>query len=319
MIHEDVSAGNIRPELHNRRTTRRHECRLHLLLRDFDAAFLIHLVENLADDVERRQQVRPAVSDEEPDAVADFRLQRFVANKRTDCAVEDDVARFFVHRFILIKRLQSFLAEFAFRIKVALHHVVFLVHRRQTFLRFHEDETIHAVRHMHAHRCSRAVIDIQTGIQRLERKLRFVPRRSERRSSAAARSGHRVKIDVVRHLRARMIFEVKLHHVALTNADEKSGDLAAKRPKQIVHAIRHALHDFFHFEVHAHLRRVFALNRWRHIRCDGQHGFFLADNFRVHAFGLGSGKRRGCRWWRFSREDVGSEGESEHACDGCGE
>ena len=70
---------------------------------------------------------------------ADIRGDRFVADERTDRAVEDDVGGPFVHGFVLVEVLQAFVAEFAGGVKFALHDVVLLVHGRQTGFRFDED------------------------------------------------------------------------------------------------------------------------------------------------------------------------------------
>ena len=52
VIHEDERAGHVHLEFHNRRTTRRNERGLDIMLSDGSAAFLIDDVENFTDDME---------------------------------------------------------------------------------------------------------------------------------------------------------------------------------------------------------------------------------------------------------------------------
>jgi hypothetical protein len=60
------------------------------------------------------------------------------------------------------------------------------------------------------HRRGGAVVDVQAGVERLERELRLVARRRERAGRAAARAGDGVQVDVVRHLVVGVVLEVEL-------------------------------------------------------------------------------------------------------------
>jgi len=95
-----------------------------------DSALLVNGVEDLTDHMERRGEIRPAVADEDPHLFADAGLERLVANERIDRAVEHDVGGTLIDGLLHVESLQSFLAEFAGRVELALHHVVLLVHRR---------------------------------------------------------------------------------------------------------------------------------------------------------------------------------------------
>jgi hypothetical protein len=64
-----------------------------------------------------------------------------------------------------------------------------------------------------------------------------------------------VQVDVVWHLRGRVIAKVELDEIA-----------------------------FAHFKIHHDLRRVLALDRRRHIRRGGEHRLLLADDFRIADF-----------------------------------
>src|SRR6185503_12079214 len=94
---------------------------------------------------------------------------------------------------------------------------------------------------------------------------------------SAARAGHSVKIDIMRHLARWMIGESKLHQIALANADETSRNITTESPEQVVHAIGHALDDFAHLKLDDDLRGVPALYRRRHVGSLSQHRHFFAD------------------------------------------
>src|SRR6476469_7646341 len=101
---------------------------------------------------------------------------------------------------------------------------------------------------MHPHWGGRAVIDKQAWGERLERELRAVPWCGERRSRAATRPSDRMQVDIVRHLRARVIAQMEFDEIALADADEEARHLAAECPEEVVHAIRHSLHHLANLE-----------------------------------------------------------------------
>jgi hypothetical protein len=108
-----------------------------------------------------------------------------------------------------------------------------------------------------------------------------------------------------------MISEMELDEVALADADEKARHFAAERPKQIVHTIGHAFHDFAHFEIHDDFRRVFALDRRGHIRSHGEDGFLLADDLGIGALCSRSGQRGGGSGGRLGREEGSDRGKAD--------
>ena len=167
VIHQDVRAGHFDFEFHNRRSARRNNGRLHVVRR-LRAGLRINRVEDFADDVEGASEVRSAIADEQTNFLSDFCGKRLVADKRADRAVEDNVGRFFIRSLVHVECLEPLLAIFAGGVKLALHHVILTVRRRQTFLRLNENQTIHAVADVHAHRRGRAVINVESRIERLE-------------------------------------------------------------------------------------------------------------------------------------------------------
>ena len=81
-----------------------------------------------------------------------------------------------------------------------------------------------------------------------------------------------MKIDVVRHLRARVILKVKLHDIALADADERAGHAAAVGPEGVFDAVGQPRDKLAHLEMHDDAGRVFARNRRRDLGRHGEHG-----------------------------------------------
>jgi hypothetical protein len=164
------------------------------------AALVVHAVEDLADDMEAAHEVGTAVADVQAHALASLCHQRIVTRQRALGAVEHHVGRVLLDGLLHVEGLVPLLAVLPDGVEVTLHHIELAVHRRQTLGWLHQDETIHAIRHVHADRRGRAVVHIQALVERLEGELRGVPRRSEAAGGAAAGARHRVQVDVVGHL-----------------------------------------------------------------------------------------------------------------------
>ena len=116
-------------------------------------------------------------------------LERLVARERAFGAVKQHIGRPLVDSFFHVERLQAFFAVLAGRIKVALHHIIFVVDRRQAYGRLDQDHTVHAVGQVHADRRRGAVIDVDAFVQGLEGELRIVAARREAGRGAAAGAG----------------------------------------------------------------------------------------------------------------------------------
>ena len=78
VIDQHVVARDFGVELDGRGAARGNQRGLHVFL-EVRAAFVLHLVEDLADHVEARHEVRSAVADEHADVLAGLRLQRAAA------------------------------------------------------------------------------------------------------------------------------------------------------------------------------------------------------------------------------------------------
>ena len=216
--------------------------------------------------MEARHKVRAAVADEHAHGLVRLHLQRLRTGERGLGAVEQDVRRVLIDRLLHVEGLIALLAILADGVEVALHHVELAIDLRQSFRRLNQNEAIHAVRDVHADRRGRAVVDVETLIQRLEGELRLMPRRREARRGAAAGTCHAVQVDVVRHLARGMILQMELDGVALAHANEAARHGAAERPERVLHAFGNFEVDLFHFEIDDDFRGIVAVRRRRHFR-----------------------------------------------------
>ena len=87
-----------------------------------------------------------------------------------------------------------------------------------------------------------------------------------------------MQVDVVRHLVVGVIVEMHLDLVALADADELAGHMAAEGPEGVADAVGEPPFELPHFEMHDDLRRVVAMDRRRDVRRVGQNGVLLADD-----------------------------------------
>src|SRR5690606_42128793 len=92
------------------------------------------------------------------------------------------------------------------------NHFTLSLHERSSdlALRLHEDQSIHAVGHMHRHVGHRTVVDVQTRIQRTEHKGFFFPRPHDGDFPAATRSEeHTSELQSRENLVCRLLLEKK--------------------------------------------------------------------------------------------------------------
>ncbi len=97
--------------------------------------------------------------------------------------------------------------------------------------------------------------------QRLEREDRAAAGRGQRGRRAAVGLVDRMQVDVVRILVVWMIVEMHLDLVALADADELAGHMAAEGPEGVADAVGEPSHDFPHFEMHDDLGGMVAMDR----------------------------------------------------------
>src|SRR5262249_9810431 len=108
VVHDQVAPGCLRLELDDGRPARRDERRLNVAVHSAANPPLgVHGGKALTEDVERGDEVRPTVSDEEPNRLACARLQGALAEQRAHTPVEDDVFRSLVARLLGSERLMT--------------------------------------------------------------------------------------------------------------------------------------------------------------------------------------------------------------------
>src|SRR6185312_11278413 len=146
--------------------------------------------------------------------------------------------------------------------------VVLVIHLRHALRRLYQDQSVHPIGNVHTDRGGRAVIDVDTLVESLEAEHRFMSWRREARGRPTTRSGHPVEIDVVRHLRARMV----AHGITLPDADEAARDGAAERPESVIDALGDRLLELAYFELDDHAGRIVAMNGWRNVRRTCENG-----------------------------------------------
>ncbi len=242
------------------------ERRLHVVFGD-RAALGVDGVEDLADHVEGRDQVRAAVADEEAHLLAHLRRQRAVADEGAVAAVED-ARRPGVRRSRAPCRRAGGPARgsrLACRTRSAPRRYSRSTVRAAA-LGLDHDQAVHAVRDVHADRRRRAVVDVDARVQRRERELRLVPGRGERAGGAAARARDRVQVDVVRHRVVGVVHAGGARPCRPAHADHRAGHAAAEGPERVLGAVRDLLHDLLDLELHDHLRRARCARGRRRLR-----------------------------------------------------
>ena len=259
MVNQGVAARYVYFEFNHSRTTCRNDGALYVFVNQF-TAFNINFVEDFADYVEGRYQVRTTVTNVHTYSFACFGFQGVVAGDSAYVTVKYYVFRLFGDGFIHIERLQALCTFFTFGVEVALNDVEFFIHFRQTFFRFNQNQTVHTVGDVHTDGRNGAVVDIQTGLQGFEAECRGTARGSEGGCRAAARTGSCVEVNVMRNGRRRIVREFHFYCITFAYANHATRNIAVKCPVVVLDAIIH-FHGFFDgFHFHADFGRVVAVD-----------------------------------------------------------
>ncbi len=176
------------------------------------------------------REVRPADAEEEPDGFADLGMQRMQLRDRPDRAIEDKIFRPLVQQFVDAELLAAMMAERRFGVDLALHDIELAIDRRQAALRLDQNHSVHAVGNVMGDHGRRAVIDIESGNQRLERHRFFVAGIDLQCRRTAAGHRGRMKIHRVDHVAVGRVLQMHLDRVADANAQEGSGHFAVEGP-----------------------------------------------------------------------------------------
>src|SRR6188508_2953699 len=207
MVDELVRTRYVYLELHNGGPAGRYERGLNVF-GVVGPSLRIDAIENLPNDMEAGHEVRSAIPDEQTDTVSDFGFQGLSSQQRSFSAVEYDIGRMLIDRLFHVEGLMTFFIVRSLRIEIALHHIVFMFYGSQSARRLDQNESVHAVGDMLANWCRRAVIDVEPGIERLERELRAAAWCSVAAGSSTAWTGHRMEVDVMREPAVGMVHEV---------------------------------------------------------------------------------------------------------------
>ncbi|MCY1533091.1 hypothetical protein D9M68_684000 [compost metagenome] len=175
MVDEGEVARHLGHELDDGRAAWRYQGGLHILL-IMAATIALHAVEDCAYHMKTGGQVGATDAEEHPHFFTDIGGQRVLAGQGAIGTVKQDIGRFFIDGFLHVEVLQAFGTVSARGIEIALHHVVLTVNLGHALFGLDQDHAVHAIGHMHAHRCRGAVIDIQPGSQCLEGEHRLVAR-----------------------------------------------------------------------------------------------------------------------------------------------
>ena len=151
--------------------------------------------------------------------------------ERADGAVEHDVLRALVQHLLDAELLAPLLAEGAVRVNFSLHYVEFAIDARQAALRLDKDHAVHSVGDVLGHHRGGAVIDKQTGNQRLESEYLLLTGRRLQPDRAASRTGRPMEIDRVHHRAVRRVLHVDLDRIAHAHAHERTRHCAVEGPE----------------------------------------------------------------------------------------
>ncbi|HIF06254.1 MAG TPA: hypothetical protein EYQ64_04700, partial [Gemmatimonadetes bacterium] len=114
-------------------------------------------------------------------------------------------------------------------------------------------------------------------------KTGLVTGQSERGFCSAARTGHRVEVDVVRNDAALEIPEVDFYQVTLAHAKEVAGHAATKGPERVVHPFSDwpgGLHDL---QIDDHFGGVISRDGRRNVRGSQENRCLYSANLRCCA------------------------------------
>src|SRR6185312_8605434 len=137
---------------------------------------------------------------------------------------------------------------------------------------------------MHSHRGRCTMINKKPRSQRLKRKNRTMTRSRQRRGCPSTRTDHSVKVNVMRHLIARMVVEVKLNQIPFANTNKFSRNMAAKCPIGVFHSVSELSLDLFDLKMDDHFRRV-RTGDWRgNMRGVRKNSLFFSDYFFITIF-----------------------------------
>ena len=200
--------------------------------------------------------------------------------------------------------MQAGFAVFAFGVEVALDNVELFVHFGQAAFGLNQNQTVHTVGNVHAHRRGGAVVDIQAGLQCFEAERSNVAGSGKGGFGTTAGTGYRVEVHIVRNGRVGTVGKLHFYGIAVAYTDHRTGNAAVEGPVFVLDAVSH-FHDFFlNFHFHHHFGGMVTLDGRRRF---GRMGHHRIDHFQLifRNFGL-----VGCGYLRsgFGSGSIGRSG-----------
>ncbi|MBV6487868.1 MAG: hypothetical protein GHHEDOFH_01822 [Pseudorhodoplanes sp.] len=262
VVDQHVFAGDFELELHRHRAAGRNRRGLHVVERlGGERTLVVHAVEDFTDHVERGGVVRAADAEIDAHRLADLGLERLLRRERADCAVEQEEFRPLVDELVVAFGQLALGADLLLGVKLALHHVEFVVDLRQAAFRLDQDQPVHAVGDVLGRHRHRAVIDIKARIERGELEAARRAGLRIRRLGAAARSGHGMEVDIVHQRAVFVVFQLHLDGVADAHADERAGDLLVEGPVAVGRPVGELAGHLDGFEIDLHALRAALADR----------------------------------------------------------
>ena len=290
VVNNGKAARNVNFEFDNSCATCRNQGALYVFVNQF-TAFNIYFVEDFANNVERRHQVRTTVTYVHTYGFTYFGFQRVIAGNGTNVTVKYYVICIFTDGFVHVKRLQARLSVFAFGVEVTLNDVELFIYFWQTFFRFNQNQTIHTVANVHAYWGNSAVIDVQAGLQCFPTESRSAARCSKCSCSATASAGRSMEIDVMRYSRIWVVGEFYFHGVTFAHTNHLTWNVTVECPVSVINTISH-FHGFFDgFHFYFNQGGVIAVNCWWNFRSMGHN---CIDNRQLINRNIGFDSLRSC-------------------------
>src|SRR5215471_164873 len=233
MVHQKKSTCDRGFKFDHGGASRRNQRRLQTpCWRREQVALAVHLVEDLSNYVERRNQIGPSVAYVDSHRFILCGNWRLILQQRPDCIVEYHILWIgFVrsdHIKILVPRLV------VSRIDFALDHVQFFSNLRKSLFRLNQHKTIHSIGNVHRYvrRCT--VEHVETRSCRTCFENRLLTRCHAQGTCASARAHHKMKIYVVSPHAVERVAQVHFNKVTHANTKQWTRNVTFKSPRVVV-------------------------------------------------------------------------------------
>ena len=219
--------------------------------------------------MERGNAVGTDVAEIDTNGFTHFGFQNVGTHQGALTAIEHHIRRMLGQPFSDIKRRHTFCIRLASE-KLAFHHVKLAVHLSQAAFRLHQNQAVHAVGDVIDDRSRRAMINKQTRYLSLEGEHLRLSGGNGVNRRAAARTIHRMNINIVWLGVGLRIAQVKLHRIAHPDPRHRTRHRPIKTPVIVFDAVGNLTQIFLGFKMKDDRLVVRSRNRWRYVRCRRQ-------------------------------------------------